>query len=61
MMLMLDLVTAWFATASVTGEASPVELPAGSVLWLHSDLIHSSQSNYSGSFRKFLVETLRAE
>ncbi len=29
------------------GEAFPVELPAGSVVWFHRDLVHGSQSNHS--------------
>jgi ectoine hydroxylase-related dioxygenase (phytanoyl-CoA dioxygenase family) len=39
----------------IEGEAIPVELPAGSVLWFHRDLVHGSQSNRSDTNRRVLV------
>lgn len=37
------------------GEAVPVELPAGSSIWFHRDLVHGSQSNRSPSSRRVFV------
>lgn len=39
----------------INGEAIPVELPAGSVLWFHRDLVHGSQSNRSETNRRVFV------
>ena len=39
----------------IEGEAFPVELPAGSVLWFHRDLVHGSQSNRSDRSRRVFV------
>ncbi|MBW2243766.1 MAG: phytanoyl-CoA dioxygenase family protein [Deltaproteobacteria bacterium] len=39
----------------IDGEAIPVELPAGSVLWFHRDLVHGSQSNRSDTNRRVFV------
>ncbi len=41
--------------ALIEGEAFPVELPAGSVLWFHRDLVHGSQSNRSDRSRRVFV------
>jgi hypothetical protein len=37
------------------GEAVPVEVPAGSVVWFHRDLVHGSQSNRSNVGRRVFV------
>ena len=37
------------------GEAIPVEVPAGSVVWFHRDLVHGSQSNRSKVGRRVFV------
>ena len=37
------------------GEASAVELPAGSVLYFHRDLVHGSQTNRSNRSRRVFV------
>lgn len=37
------------------GEAVPVEVPAGSVIWFHRDLVHGSQSNRSHASRRVFV------
>lgn len=37
------------------GEAVPVEVPAGSVVWFHRDLVHGSQSNRSAHSRRVFV------
>ena len=37
------------------GEAIPVEVPAGSVVWFHRDLVHGSQSNRSNVGRRVFV------
>ena len=39
----------------VEGEALAVELPAGSALWFHRDLVHGSQSNRSAENRRVFV------
>lgn len=39
----------------IDGEAVPAELPAGSVLYFHPDLVHGSQSNRSQSHRRVFV------
>ena len=39
----------------IDGEAIPAELPAGSVLWFHRDLVHGSQSNRSETNRRVFV------
>ena len=39
----------------IEGGAIPVELPAGSVLWFHRDLVHGSQSNRSNKNRRVFV------
>jgi phytanoyl-CoA hydroxylase len=37
------------------GEAYPVEVPAGSVLYFHYDLVHGSQGNHSQTNRRVFV------
>ena len=37
------------------GEAFPVEVPGGSAVWFHRDLVHGSQSNRSQSSRRVFV------
>ncbi len=37
------------------GEAFPVEVPAGSVLWFHRDLVHGSRSNQGKVGRRVFV------
>ena len=37
------------------GEAIPVELPAGSSIWFHRDLVHGSQSNRSPTSRRVFM------
>jgi ectoine hydroxylase-related dioxygenase (phytanoyl-CoA dioxygenase family) len=39
----------------IDGEAIPVGLPAGSVVWSHRDLVHGSQSNRSETNRRVFV------
>jgi ectoine hydroxylase-related dioxygenase (phytanoyl-CoA dioxygenase family) len=39
----------------IEGEAVPVELPAGSVLTSHRDLVHGSQGNHSDTHRRVFV------
>ena len=39
----------------IDGEAVPTELPAGSVLYFHRDLVHGSQSNRSDHSRRVFV------
>jgi hypothetical protein len=39
----------------IDGEAVPVELPAGSAIWFHRDLVHGSQSNRSQTSRRVFV------
>jgi len=39
----------------IEGGAIPVELPAGSVLWFHRDLVHGSQSNRSNKNRRVFL------
>lgn len=39
----------------VEGEAIPTELPAGSVLYFHRDLVHGSQTNRSQANRRVFV------
>jgi Phytanoyl-CoA dioxygenase (PhyH) len=39
----------------IDGEAVPAELPAGSVLYFHPDLVHGSQSNRSQVHRRVFV------
>ena len=39
----------------IEDEAIPVELPAGSVLWFHRDLVHGSQSDRSNKNRRVFV------
>jgi hypothetical protein len=41
--------------SQVPGTPQPVELPAGSVLTFHGDLVHGSQSNRSRQSRRVLV------
>jgi hypothetical protein len=39
----------------IEGEAMAVELPAGSVLYFHRDLVHGSQTNQTSSSRRVFV------
>mgnify|MGYP003504102109 FL=1 len=39
----------------VEGEPFPVQLPAGSALWFHRDLVHGSQGNRSADNRRVFV------
>jgi len=39
----------------VEGEPVPTELPAGSVVWFHRDLVHGSRSNHSQDSRRVFV------
>ena len=42
------------------GEAVPTELPAGSVLYFHRDLVHGSQTNRTASSRRVFVVAYQA-
>ncbi len=44
----------------IDGEALPTELPAGSVLYFHRDLVHGSQTNRSTSSRRVFVVAYQA-
>ncbi len=44
----------------IDGEAIPTELPAGSVLYFHRDLVHGSQTNRSTSSRRVFVVAYQA-
>ena len=46
--------------ALLEGEAYPAELPAGSVLYFHHDLVHGSQSNRSDTNRRVFVAAYQA-
>jgi ectoine hydroxylase-related dioxygenase (phytanoyl-CoA dioxygenase family) len=39
----------------IDGEAFPVEVPAGSVLWFHYNVVHGSQSNRSSKNRRIYI------
>lgn len=39
----------------IEGEAFPVEVPAGSVLWFHYNVVHGSQSNRSNKNRRAYI------
>ena len=41
--------------AALEGERIPVELPAGSVIYFHYDLVHGSQGNHSDTSRRVFV------
>ena len=40
----------------IDGEAIPVGLPAGSVLWFHGDLVHGLQSKRSSKNHRVFVD-----
>lgn len=46
--------------APLGGGAQPAELPAGSVLYFHHDLVHGSQSNRSRTSRRVFVAAYQA-
>jgi hypothetical protein len=46
--------------ALLDGEALPVELSAGSVLYFHRDLVHGSQTNRTASSRRVFVVAYQA-
>ncbi|MCP5057583.1 MAG: phytanoyl-CoA dioxygenase family protein [bacterium] len=47
-------------TDLIDGEAFATELPAGSVLYFHRDLVHGSQTNRTGASRRVFVVAYQA-